>query len=142
MRRFVVFACVIAVLCLGAAGAGWAQMISGFPTTSQQEADTAQAAFDKADKGNPDPAWKGEKFTIGVYSAGQRGAISGPCYFWRNKFEELTGATYDIVEIPFAEMREKVFTDMQTGTGQVRHPHQLLHLLRRLHCQRLDPPPG
>ena len=74
--------------------------------------------MDAADKGQPDPAWKGQKFTIGVYSAGQRGAISGPTYFWRNKFEELTGATYDIVEIPFAEMREKIFTDFQTGAGK------------------------
>ena len=40
MRRFVIFTCVIAVLCLGAAGAGWAQMINNFPTSSQQEADT------------------------------------------------------------------------------------------------------
>jgi multiple sugar transport system substrate-binding protein len=39
-------------------------------------------------------------------------------YFWRNKFEELTGATYDIVEIPFAELREKIFTDLQTGAGR------------------------
>ena len=91
------------------------KMISGFPAASELEAKTAQAAFDAADKGNPDPAWKGQKFTIGVYSAGQRGAISGPTYFWRQKFEELTGATYDIVEIPFAEMREKIFTDFQTG---------------------------
>jgi multiple sugar transport system substrate-binding protein len=29
----------------------------------------------------------------------------------------LTGATYDIVEIPFAELREKIFTDLQTGAG-------------------------
>jgi len=91
--------------------------ISGFPTTIEIEATTAQAAFDAADKGNPDPAWKGKKFTIGVYSAGQRGAISGPLYFWRPKFEELTGATYDIVEIPFAELREKIFTDLMTGAG-------------------------
>jgi multiple sugar transport system substrate-binding protein len=91
--------------------------INGFPTTDENEAKTAQAAFEAADKGQPDPAWKGKKFTIGVYSAGQRGAVSGPLYFWRPKFEELTGATYDIVEIPFAELREKVFTDLSTGTG-------------------------
>ncbi|MGQ9473388.1 MAG: hypothetical protein ACUVRN_05000, partial [Candidatus Caldatribacteriaceae bacterium] len=46
-----------------------------------------------------------------------RGAISGPIYFWRPYFEKLTGATYDIVEIPFAELREKIFTDLMTGTG-------------------------
>jgi multiple sugar transport system substrate-binding protein len=95
-----------------------AQLISGFPAANEGEAKTALAAFDKADKGKPDPAWRGEKFTIGVYSAGQRGAISGPIYFWRNKFEDLTGASYDIVEIPFAELREKIFTDLQTGAGR------------------------
>lgn len=94
------------------------KMISGFPAANEQEAKLAQAAFDAADKGQPDPAWKGKNFTIGVYSAGQRGAISGPLYFWRNKFEELTGATYDIVEIPFAELREKIFTDLMTGAGK------------------------
>jgi multiple sugar transport system substrate-binding protein len=95
-----------------------AQMISGFPAANEQEAATAQAAFEASEKGRPDPAWRGQKFTIGVYSAGQRGAVSGPLYFWRNKFEELTGATYDIVEIPFAELREKIFTDLQTGAGR------------------------
>jgi len=118
MRKVLVMMCAIAVLGLGVAGVVSAQLISGFPTTDAKEAATAQAAFDKADKGKPDPSWKGQKFTIGVYSAGQRGAISGPCYFWRNKFEELTGATYDIVEIPFAEMREKLYTDFQSGTGR------------------------
>jgi multiple sugar transport system substrate-binding protein len=90
-------------------------MIGGFPTSVQLEADTGQAAFDAADKGEPDPAWAGKSFTIGVYSAGQRGPVSGPLYFWRPKFEELTGATYDIVEIPFAELREKIYTDFVTG---------------------------
>jgi len=92
-------------------------MIGGFPTSVQLEADTAQAAVDAADKGEPDPAWEGTSFTIGVYSAGQRGAISGPLYFWRPKFEELTGATYEIVEIPFAELREKIYTDFTTGAN-------------------------
>jgi spermidine/putrescine-binding protein len=92
-------------------------MIGNFPTTDENEAKTAQAAADAADMGNPDPDWAGKSFTIGVYSAGQRGAVSGPLYFWRPTFEELTGATYDIIEIPFAELREKIFTDLMTGTG-------------------------
>lgn len=84
---------------------------------SELEIQTANAAFEAADKGNPDPAWKGQKLTIAVYSAGPRGPISGPLYFWRPYFEKLTGATYDIVEIPFGELREKIFTDLMTGTG-------------------------
>lgn len=95
-----------------------AQLINGFPAADESEAKVAQAAWDAADKGQPDPAWKGKKFTIAVYSAGQRGAISGPTYFFRKKFEELTGATYDIVEIPFGEMREKIAADFQTGANQ------------------------
>jgi multiple sugar transport system substrate-binding protein len=90
-------------------------VIGGFYGATADEAKTAAVAFDAADKGKPDPAWKGQKFTIGVYSAGQRGAISGPLYFWRPKFEELTGATYDIVEIPFADLREKIYSDFTTG---------------------------
>lgn len=90
-------------------------LVGGFFGATADEAKTAQVAFDAADKGKPDPAWKGQKFTIAVYSAGQRGAISGPLYFWRPKFEQLTGATYDIVEIPFAELREKIYTDFTTG---------------------------
>ena len=52
-------------------------MLGGFPTSVQLEADTAQAAFDAADTGEPDPAWEGKEFTIGVYSAGQRGPVFG-----------------------------------------------------------------
>jgi len=36
-------------------------VINGFPTSDENEAKTAQAAFDAADKGQPDPAWKGKK---------------------------------------------------------------------------------
>ncbi|MDI3525549.1 MAG: multiple sugar transport system substrate-binding protein [Candidatus Atribacteria bacterium] len=95
----------------------WGFLALAQEETSELELQTAEAAFQAADKGNPDPAWQGQKFTIGVYSAGPRGAISGPLYFWRPFFEKLTGATYDIVEIPFGELREKIFIDLMTGTG-------------------------
>ena len=58
MRKLLVMMCAIAVLGLGVAGVVSAQLISGFPTTDAKEAATAQAAFDKGDKGNPDPAWR------------------------------------------------------------------------------------
>jgi ABC-type sugar transport system, periplasmic component len=81
------------------------------------ERETAEAAFAAADKGNPDPAWRGKRFTVATLAAGPRGALSGPLYFWRPYFEQLTGATYDIAEIPFAEFQAKVLTDMATGQG-------------------------
>lgn len=110
-RRLVVLL-VSVVFVLGFAFGAFAQ-----EGASELEIRTANAAFEAADKGSPDPAWKGQKLTVGVYSAGPRGAISGPLYFWRPYFEKLTGATYDIVEIPFGELREKIFTDLMTGTG-------------------------
>ena len=82
----------------------WGLALTSTPASAQIseiEKETADAAFAAADKGKPDPAWRGKKFTIGVYSAGPRGAISGPLYFWRPYWEKITGATYDIVEIPF-----------------------------------------
>ncbi|HOQ50504.1 MAG TPA: extracellular solute-binding protein [Candidatus Atribacteria bacterium] len=84
---------------------------------SELEKKTADEAFAKADKGQPDPDWKGKKFTIAVLASGPHGAISGPLYFWRPYWEELTGATYDIAEIPFGELQAKIFTDFATGTG-------------------------
>ncbi|GFP28877.1 hypothetical protein HKBW3S33_02293, partial [Candidatus Hakubella thermalkaliphila] len=34
-----------------------------FPGATEQEAETARKAADAADKGNPDPAWKGKTLT-------------------------------------------------------------------------------
>ena len=45
------------------------------------EIKTADEAFAAADKGNPDPAWAGKKFTIAALASGPRGSISGPYYF-------------------------------------------------------------
>ncbi len=81
------------------------------------EIKTADEAFAAADKGNPDPAWAGKKFTIAALASGPRGSISGPYYFWRPYFEKLTGATYEVAEIPFGEFQAKILTDLATGQG-------------------------
>ncbi|NLA58148.1 MAG: extracellular solute-binding protein [Firmicutes bacterium] len=78
---------------------------------------TADEAFAAADKGNPDPSWAGKKFTIAALASGPRGSISGPYYFWRPYFEKLTGATYEVAEIPFGEFQAKILTDLATGQG-------------------------
>ena len=83
----------------------------------QLEIDTANAVFEAADKGQPDPSWQGKKFTIAVLASGPHGAISGPLFFWRPFWEKLTGATYDVAEIPFGELQAKIFTDLATETG-------------------------
>ena len=76
--------------------------------TAALEQKTADEAFAKADQGNPDPSWKGKKFTIAVLASGPRGSISGPYYYWRPYFEQLTGATYDIAEIPSGDSSQNL----------------------------------
>lgn len=53
-----------------------------------------------------------------VNTAGEKGPISGPFYEVRDEFEAATGATLEIVEVPFAEHFPKLMTDVTTGTGQ------------------------
>jgi len=84
---------------------------------TEDEKKQADAAFAASDKGKPDPAWKGQKITVGVITGGPHGGISGPYYLWRPYFEQLTGATYDIVEIPIDQLFNKFKTDLATGTG-------------------------
>ncbi len=56
--------------------------------------------------------------TVIVNTAGEKGPISGPFYEVRDEFQAATGATLEIVEVPFAEHFPKLLTDMTTGTGQ------------------------
>jgi len=61
--------------------------------------------------------FEGQTVTVAVYAGGVHGAISGPLYLVRPEWEKLTGAKLNIVEIPFPEMYEKIFTDLRTGAG-------------------------
>lgn len=60
----------------------------------------------------------GQTVTVIVNTAGEKGPISGPFYEVRDEFEAATGATLEIVEVPFAEHFPKLMTDLTTGTGQ------------------------
>lgn len=59
----------------------------------------------------------GKTVSVIVNTAGEKGPISGPIYEVRDEFEAATGATLEIVEVPFAEHFPKLLTDMTTGTG-------------------------
>jgi multiple sugar transport system substrate-binding protein len=61
--------------------------------------------------------YEGVTINIGVLGAGQKGAISGGLYQWRSEWEELTGAKLNIIEVPIAQIREKIITDLYTGAG-------------------------
>jgi multiple sugar transport system substrate-binding protein len=56
--------------------------------------------------------------TIAVYAAGKQGAISGPLYYWKERWEQQTGAGLEIVEIPYAQIYERVMADARSGGGE------------------------
>ncbi len=59
----------------------------------------------------------GQTVTIAVFSSGPKGAISGPLYHWRDAWQQRTGATLEIREIPFEQLYEKIFGDLRSGRG-------------------------
>ncbi|MCB0046522.1 MAG: extracellular solute-binding protein [Caldilineaceae bacterium] len=65
-----------------------------------------------------DCPYTGQTVTVIVNTAGEKGPISGPIYEVRDEFEAATGATLEIVEVPFAEHFPKLMTDLTTGSGQ------------------------
>jgi multiple sugar transport system substrate-binding protein len=65
-----------------------------------------------------DCPFAGQTVTVIVNTAGEKGPISGPFYEVREEFEAATGATLEIVEVPFAEHFPKLLTDMTTETGE------------------------
>ena len=62
--------------------------------------------------------FEGQRIAITVNSAGPKGGISGPLYQLRPAWEELTGATLDIVEMPIAEQLPTTINDLRLGIGQ------------------------
>jgi len=61
--------------------------------------------------------FEGQTINIATYAGGVHGAISGALYYTRDEWQKLTGATVNIVEIPFPMMYEKIFADLRTGAG-------------------------
>ena len=112
-KRCSTYAVLAGFLLVGTAGVSQAA-----GSTDELEKSTADKAFAAASKGKPNPAWKGQTFTIATLAAGPRGAISGPLYFWKPYFEKLTGATYRVVEIAFGDMQAKIETDFASGASQ------------------------
>ena len=79
------------------------------------ERESAFAALMAAGLPDARDQYAGQTLTIGVLGSGARGVISGPVYFWRKAFEAITGATLEIVEIPFDQMLTTLTTDFATG---------------------------
>ena len=62
--------------------------------------------------------FEGEEISVTVNAGGPKGGISGPLHAFRGPWEELTGATLNIVELPFAEHYTKMMLDLRNGTGE------------------------
>lgn len=60
----------------------------------------------------------GQRIAITVNNSGPRGGISGPLYRLRPAWQELTGATLDIVEMPIAEQLPTTINDLRLGLNQ------------------------
>ncbi|MEZ4668172.1 MAG: extracellular solute-binding protein [Anaerolineae bacterium] len=58
---------------------------------------------------------EGKTITVGTLGQGARGGISGTLYFWRPAFEAATGATLEIVEIPYGQLGTTIPADFLTG---------------------------
>lgn len=58
------------------------------------------------------------EIVIAVYDGGTQGAISGPLYHWKQKWEEDAGAKLNIVPIPYAQLYEKIIADVRSGGGE------------------------
>lgn len=60
----------------------------------------------------------GKRIAITVNNSGPKGGISGPLYRLRPAWQELTGATLSIVEMPLAEQLPTTINDLRLGLGQ------------------------
>jgi multiple sugar transport system substrate-binding protein len=62
--------------------------------------------------------FEGAEISVTVNSGGPKGGISGPLHTFRPIWEELSGGTLNIVELPFAEHYTKMMLDLRNGTGE------------------------
>jgi multiple sugar transport system substrate-binding protein len=63
--------------------------------------------------------YKGITINVITGSANDPNApITGPFYYWKDEWEQRTGAKLNIIGIPVNERYQKLIIDLQTGTGQ------------------------
>jgi len=67
--------------------------------------------------GPDEQPFEGSEVSVTVNAAGVKGGISGPLHALRPIWEELTGATLDIVELPFGEHYTRMMLDLRNATG-------------------------
>jgi multiple sugar transport system substrate-binding protein len=68
--------------------------------------------------GPDEKPFEGVEISVTVNVGGPKGGISGPLHAFRPIWEELSGGTLNVVEIPFAEHYTKMMLDLRNGTGE------------------------
>ncbi|MEM2690269.1 MAG: hypothetical protein QXI27_06460, partial [Nitrososphaerota archaeon] len=61
--------------------------------------------------------FKGVTIKVCTLASGTKGPISGALYYIRDRWEAVSGAKLDIIELPFADLPVKILADLTTGTG-------------------------
>jgi multiple sugar transport system substrate-binding protein len=61
--------------------------------------------------------FEGSEIAVTVNTGGVKGGISGPLHAFRPIWEELSGGTLNIVELPFGEHYTRMMLDLRSGTG-------------------------
>lgn len=67
--------------------------------------------------GPDEQPFPGAEISVTVNAAGVKGGIAGPLHAFRPIWEELTGGTLNIVELPFGEHYTRMMLDVRNGTG-------------------------
>ena len=61
--------------------------------------------------------FKGVTIRVPTLASGPKGPISGALYFIRDRWEAVSGAKLEIIELPFSDLPVKIMADLTTGTG-------------------------
>jgi multiple sugar transport system substrate-binding protein len=119
MKRFLTYLAASLLLITSASMANPFDGMSAedlFPgAINEQETTTAYDALMASNLPDATDRFAGQTVTVGVLGSGARGGISGPFFFWREAFEKVTGATLEIVELPFGDFLTSTVADFATG---------------------------
>jgi len=61
--------------------------------------------------------FRGVTIKVATLASGTKGPISGALYYVRDRWEAVSGAKLDIIELPFSDLPVKIMADLTTGTG-------------------------
>jgi multiple sugar transport system substrate-binding protein len=124
MRKLYWFAALFILVC------SWTSAQNGEYTTWNEDGSLTITTFEDGEVitfapedigslfGPGQKPFEGASIAVTVNNSGPKGGISGPLYRLRPAWEELTGATLEIVEMPLAEQLPTTINDLSLGLNQ------------------------